>query len=118
MQTPYGDIPQRLVKDMSAQEMHDYLRQRYSRRRFLKGAATAGAVAAAGPVFWSRTYADASAAGSPAGPQWIAFGPDPATEMHISVAGSGPNAGSTGTPCTPPATSCRRPSTRRPATWT
>ncbi|HEY1643499.1 MAG TPA: metallophosphoesterase family protein [Streptosporangiaceae bacterium] len=84
MQTPYGDIPQRLVKDMSAQEMHDYLRQRYSRRRFLKGAAAAGAVAAAGPVFWSRTYADASAAGSPAGPQWIAFGPDPATEMHIS----------------------------------
>jgi 3',5'-cyclic AMP phosphodiesterase CpdA len=84
MQTPYGEIPERLVKDMSAQEMHDYLRQRYSRRRFLKGTAAAGALAVAGPVFWSRRYADASAAGSAPGPQWIAYGPDPATEMHIS----------------------------------
>ena len=84
MQTPYGEIPERFVKDMSAQEMHDYLQQRYSRRRFLKGAAGAGALATAGPVFWSRSYADASAAGSPVGPQWIALGPDPATEMHIS----------------------------------
>jgi Calcineurin-like phosphoesterase/Purple acid Phosphatase, N-terminal domain/TAT (twin-arginine translocation) pathway signal sequence len=84
MQTPYGEIPQRFVKDMSAQEMHDYLRQHYSRRRVLKGAAAAGALAAAGPVFWSRTYADASTAGSPVGPQYIALGPDPASEMHVS----------------------------------
>jgi hypothetical protein len=39
METPYGEIPERFVKDMSAQEMHDYLRQRYSRRSVLKGAA-------------------------------------------------------------------------------
>jgi hypothetical protein len=52
---------------------------RYSRRNVLKGAAAIGAVAAAGPVFWRRSYADPSTAGSPAGPQWIAFGPDPAT---------------------------------------
>jgi hypothetical protein len=84
MKTPYGEIPERLVKDMSAQEMHDYLRRRYSRRGILKGAAAAGALAVAGPVFWSRSYADASAAGSATGPQWIAFGPDPARDMHIS----------------------------------
>ena len=84
METPYGEIPERFVKDMSAQEMHDYLRQRYSRRRFLKTTAGAGALAVAGPTFWQRAYADSSAAGSPTGPQWIAFGPNPATEMHIS----------------------------------
>ncbi|MBR7828201.1 twin-arginine translocation signal domain-containing protein [Actinospica sp. MGRD01-02] len=84
METPYGEIPERFVKDMSAQEMHDYLRKRYSRRRFLKTAVGAGALAAAGPTFWQRAYADSSAAGSPTGPQWIALGPDPAREMHVS----------------------------------
>jgi hypothetical protein len=84
METPYGEIPERFVKDMSAQEMHDYLQQRYSRRRFLKGAAATGALAVAGPVFWRRSYADSSAAASPTGPQWIALGSDPATEMHVS----------------------------------
>ena len=84
METPYGEIPQRFVKDMSAQEMHDYLRQRHSRRSFLKGAAGGGALAAAGPTLWTRSFTDSSAAGSPVGPQWIAFGPDPATEMHVS----------------------------------
>jgi len=84
METPYGEIPERFVKDMSAQEMHDYLRQRYSRRRFLKGAAGTGALAVAGPVFWQQKFANSSAAGSPVGPQWIALGSDPATEMHVS----------------------------------
>jgi hypothetical protein len=49
MKTPYGEIPERLVKDMSAQDMHDYLRKRYSRRGVLKSAAAMGAIAAAGP---------------------------------------------------------------------
>jgi len=84
METPYGEIPQRLVKDMSAQEMHDYLRQHYSRRGFLKGTAAAGALAVAGPVLLRRQFADSSAAGSPSGPQWVAFGSDPASEMHVS----------------------------------
>jgi hypothetical protein len=64
--------------------MHDYLRKRYSRRGVLKGAGAVGAMAAAGPVFWRRSFTDSSAAGSPTGPQWIALGPDPATEMHVS----------------------------------
>jgi calcineurin-like phosphoesterase family protein/purple acid phosphatase-like protein len=84
METPYGEIPERLVKDMSAQDMHDYLRKRHSRRRFLQGTAGAGALAVAGPILWSRSFTDPSAPGSPTGPQWIAFGPDPATEMHVS----------------------------------
>ena len=84
METPYGEIPERFVKDMSAQEMHDYLRQRYSRRNFLKGTAGAGALAVAGPMLWTRSFTDSSAAGSPTGPQWVALGPDPATEMHVS----------------------------------
>ena len=81
METPYGEIPDNLVKDMSAQEMHDYLRRRYSRRHFLKGAGATAAAAAVGPVFWQRSGASDA---SPAGPQWIAFGSDPATEMHVS----------------------------------
>src|ERR1700744_1628957 len=84
METPYGEIPERFVKDMSAQEMHDYLKRRYSRRRFLGGTAGAGALAVAGPMLWSRSFTDTSAAGSPTGPQWIALGSDPATEMHVS----------------------------------
>lgn len=84
METPYGEIPERFVKDMSAQEMHDYLRKRYSRRGVLKGAGAMGALAATGPVFWQRSYTDRSAAGSPTGPQWIAYGPDPARQMHVS----------------------------------
>lgn len=43
MQAPYGEIPERFVKDMAAQEMHDYLCQRYSRRQVVKGAAAAAA---------------------------------------------------------------------------
>jgi Calcineurin-like phosphoesterase/Purple acid Phosphatase, N-terminal domain len=84
METPYGEIPERLVKDMSAQEIHDYLRQRYSRRSFLQGITGAGALAVAGPTLWTRSFTDSSAAGSPTGPQWIAYGPDPAAEMHVS----------------------------------
>src|ERR1700744_5664357 len=74
METPYGEIPQRFRKDMSAQEMHDYLKRRYSRRRFLGGTAGAGALAVAGPMLWSRSFTDTSAAGSPA--SWRA-GPTP-----------------------------------------
>ena len=91
MKTPYGEIPERFVKDMSAQEMHDYLQKRYSRRGVLKSAAAMSTLAAAGPVFWRRSYADASTTASPTGPQWIALGSDPATEgatvdrLHLAV---------------------------------
>jgi hypothetical protein len=83
METPYGEIPEKFVKDMSLQDMHDYLaaRDRYRRRAILKGAALLGAAAAAGPVFWRQASAYASTASAP---QWIAYGADPAREMYVS----------------------------------
>ncbi len=87
METPYGEIPDNLAKGMRPQEMHDYLKKRYGRRTVLKGAAAAGALAAAGPMFWRK--ADAYAAGiggntETTTPQWIAYGPNPATTMWVS----------------------------------
>src|ERR1700733_5957109 len=97
METPYGEIPNRLVQNMRPQEMHDYLKQRYSRRTLLKGVGLAGGAAAAGPIFWQQS--GAWAAGSPTSttPQWIAYGPDPATSMFVSW-----SAGSASTPGSAP----------------
>jgi hypothetical protein len=83
METPYGEIPEKFVKDMSLQEMHDYLaaRGRYRRRAVLKGAAIVGAATVAGPIFWRQASAYASTASAP---QWIAYGNDPAREMFVS----------------------------------
>jgi len=52
-ETPYGDVPDNLVKGMSVQEMHDYLaaRGRYRRRAVLKGSGVLG-LAAATATFW------------------------------------------------------------------
>jgi hypothetical protein len=81
METPYGEIPDRFVKDMTPQDMHDFLRSR-GRRRFLRGAAALGATAFAGPVLWRQSAG--LTATTPIGPQWIAFGPDPAAQMYLS----------------------------------
>lgn len=81
MDTPYGEIPDRLVPHLSPVEMHDYLRQRYRRRAFLKGAAAVGLGVAAGPVLWRRSDSYASTASAP---QWIAYGADPTTQMNVS----------------------------------
>jgi hypothetical protein len=81
METPYGDIPDKLVKDMTVQEMHDYLKARYGRRNLLKGAGVLGLAAAAGPVFWQQPSASASTATAP---QWIAYGEDPCREIYVS----------------------------------
>jgi hypothetical protein len=81
METPYGEIPEKLVKDMSVQEMHDYLKTRYRRRSVLKGAGVLGLAAAAGPLFWRQSSASASTASAP---QWIAYGPDPARQIYVS----------------------------------
>ncbi len=95
METPYGEIPSKLAKDMRPQEMHDYLKKRYGRRTVLKGVALAGAAAAAGPIFWRR--ADAFAASSTTTtPQWIGYGSNPATSMWVSW-----SAGSAGTDPSP-----------------
>ena len=82
METPYGEIPDRFVRDMSPQEMHDFLQRSYRRRSVLRGAAALGAAALAGPVLWRQPSALAGA--TPIGPQWIAFGADPRAEMYLS----------------------------------
>ncbi len=82
METPYGDIPDRFAPDMGPQEMHDFLRHARRRRNVLQGAAALGAAAIAGPVLWRQSAA--LAATTPAGPQWIAFGADPLSQMHLS----------------------------------
>jgi hypothetical protein len=81
MDTPYGDIPDRFARAMRPSEQHEYLQLSYGRRRLLKGAAALGAAAVAGPVLWRQTVT-AAAVGH--GPQWIAFGGDPASEMYVS----------------------------------
>ena len=81
MDTPYGEIPEKFVKDMTIQEMHDYLKARSSRRTVLKAAGALGLAAAAGPVFWRQSSAFASTASAP---QWIAYGHDPAREIYVS----------------------------------
>ncbi|MYX55242.1 phosphoesterase, partial [Streptomyces sp. SID8382] len=49
MDTPRFGIPERLARRMTLAEQHEYLRDRLSRRRVLRGgAATAGTVAGAG----------------------------------------------------------------------
>lgn len=95
MDTPYGAIPDRLARDMRPQEQHEYLRLRYGRRQVLKGAAALGAAAVAGPVLWRQpdtapAAAAAAAAAAGHGPQWIAFGADPASQMYVSWFESGP----------------------------
>jgi 3',5'-cyclic AMP phosphodiesterase CpdA len=81
METPYGEIPEKFVKDMTIQEMHEYLQARFSRRALLKGAGVVGLAAAAGPVFWRQSSAFASTASAP---QWVGYGADPAREMYVS----------------------------------
>jgi hypothetical protein len=82
METPHGEIPERFVKDMRPQEMHDFLAQRYGRRSVLKGAAILGVAAVASPVLWRQSAA--LAATMPIGPRWISFGADPAAQMYLS----------------------------------
>lgn len=84
METPYGEIPDSYVKDMSPQDMHDYLKRRYSRRSLIKGAAVLGAAAAAGPLVWRQSWSTTASAATVSAPQWIAYGADPATTMYVS----------------------------------
>jgi Purple acid Phosphatase, N-terminal domain/Calcineurin-like phosphoesterase len=82
MDTPYGEIPDRFVPDMTPQDMHDFLRRRYARRDVLRGAAVTTAAVAGGPLFWRQSAALAGT--TPIGPRWIAFGGDPAQQMQLS----------------------------------
>jgi purple acid phosphatase-like protein/calcineurin-like phosphoesterase family protein/TAT (twin-arginine translocation) pathway-exported protein len=80
MRTAVGNLPERLWRDMSMAEAHDYLRARSTRRQFLKGAAGVGAAIAAGPLFFARA---ARAAGTPAGVH-VNVGSDPSEAITIS----------------------------------
>jgi hypothetical protein len=93
METPYGEIPGRLARDMAPQEMYDFLKRARSRRAVLRGAAVLGITAVASPVLWRQS--SALAATTPLGPRWISFGSDPASQMCLSWssgAASGKNA--------------------------
>jgi hypothetical protein len=81
METPFGDVPDRFAQGMSPRDMHDYLQRHYGRRSVLKGAATLGAAAVAGPVLWRQR---GNLAVPKIGPQWIAFGSDPVSQMYLS----------------------------------
>ena len=59
METPYGEIPDRLARDMRPQEMHDFLRAACRRRAVLKAGAL-GIAAAASPVLWRQSAARAA----------------------------------------------------------
>ena len=84
MRTPLGEIPDRLFRDMTMAEAHEYLvarARRPSRRGFLKGAVGAGAAVAAGPVLWRQAAGASSHA--PEGLH-VAFGADPTTEVAVA----------------------------------
>jgi hypothetical protein len=61
METPYGEIPEKFVKDMTVQEMHDYLRARY-RRRVTGGGDPANA--SGPPLLWEWTGNNTAAGGT------------------------------------------------------
>lgn len=98
MQTPYGEIPDRLARDMRPQEMHDYLRKKHGRRAVLKAGAL-GVAAAASPVFWRQSAVRAAALpAAPPRPRWLAFGPDPTTSMYVSWSAGTAEIAATGMP--------------------
>jgi hypothetical protein len=97
METPFGDIPDRFASDMSPRDMHDYLKRHYGRRGVLKGAATLGAAAVAGPALWRQRGGLAVPA---IGPQWIAFGASPVSQMYVSWS-AGTAAGASNPPPSP-----------------
>ncbi|MHA7962238.1 purple acid phosphatase family protein [Streptomyces sp. L500] len=107
MDTPRVGIPDRLARDMTMAEQHEYLRGRFTRRGLLRASAvTAGAVAGTGllgagaPAAFAggggtarplsptliTTPATARVDGSLVAPfgRHLAFGADPRTQMRIS----------------------------------
>jgi hypothetical protein len=86
MRTPFGEIPDRFLPDMSMPEAHEYLQQRrarrarLSRRQLLRGLAAGAATVAAGPILLKQP---ARAATPPQGAR-VLFGDDPTRSMAIS----------------------------------
>lgn len=86
LRTPWGDLSAAQQR-LSMAEQHELLRGRISRRRFLTGAAAAGAVGLTAPSLWRRS---AHAATVPALSPHLAYGADPQTRMVVSWSTPGP----------------------------
>ena len=81
MQTPFGEIPDRHLAQMSMAEAHDYLRaRRVTRRDVLRATALGAAAVVAGPLLSRRA---GLAATPPAAPH-VQFGADPRGAMAVS----------------------------------
>jgi Purple acid Phosphatase, N-terminal domain len=78
---PYGELPDRFVKDMTVQEMHDFLKGRRGWRQAFKGAMFVGLAAVSGPILRRRSYFFSPTADAP---QWIAYGADPTRQIYLS----------------------------------
>lgn len=82
LRTPWGDLGSDQLR-LSMAEQYDILRGRVSRRRFLRGAAAAGAMSVLAPTLWRQS---ADAATVPVLSPHLAYGADPRTQMVVSWA--------------------------------
>lgn len=80
MITPYGELPNRLAKDMTLQEQHEWLQRKVSRRRVIAGLAV-GASGLLGPTLWQQSAA-ADERFAVRG-RHIAYGQDPTSEITV-----------------------------------
>ncbi|HEY3926240.1 MAG TPA: metallophosphoesterase family protein [Acidothermaceae bacterium] len=85
MITPFGELPNKLARDMSMAEQHEWLQRPVSRRAVL--AAILGT--AMTPVLWGQTATAAAAAAGIHG-RHLAFGPDPRTQMIVGFNSTAP----------------------------
>lgn len=76
-------VPERLLRDMSAGDVFEYLRRPVGRRAVLKGA---GAAVLAGPALWIKP----GRASEPPRGVHITYGDDPRTTMNVSWFTGGP----------------------------
>jgi Calcineurin-like phosphoesterase/Purple acid Phosphatase, N-terminal domain len=83
--TPFGELPNKLARDMSMAEQHEWLQRPVSRRAVL--AAILGT--ALTPVLWSQT-GTATAATAGIHGRHLAFGPDPRTQMIVGFNSTAP----------------------------
>ena len=81
--TPFGELPNRLARDMSLVEQEDWLARRISRRVVLQAGAAMGAGAA---LLGSAGVASAAGPPNKVLGRQIVYGADPSTEMVVAFA--------------------------------